>query len=348
MSPRRADLRGVVTGGAGSRWLPASGPVLWLGGGGLLLAAIFASLAVGTGEVAVDDVVGALFAFDGSPPQVVVRTSRLPRTLAGMSVGGALAVAGAVMQALTRNPLAAPGILGVNHGAALAAVVGLAWLDGPVGGSALIPLLGAGIAALLVYVLGSLGRGGLTPLKLTVAGAALAALLAAVIQGLLVVSEQSLDQSRRWLAGSLSDLELETLVEMGPELVVGVLLALGLARALTTFSLGEHIARGLGQRTGWVKLSAGLAVVLLAGAAVAVAGPISFVGLAVPHVSRALVGRDYRRLVPHTALHGAVLLLLADVAARLVIPPRELPVGVMTALVGVPFFIHLARRESAW
>lgn len=313
-----------------------------------MLAAAFASLAVGTGEVALDDVFGALVAFDGSPAQVVVRTSRLPRTLAGMSVGGALAVAGAVMQALTRNPLAAPGILGVNHGAALAAVAGLALLGGgSFGGSALIPLVGAATAATVVYVLGSLGRGGLTPLKLTVAGAALAALLAAVIQGLLVVSEQSLDQSRRWLAGSLSDLQVEVLVEMGPELLIGVLLALGLARALTTFSLGEHVARSLGQRTGWVKLSAGLAVVLLAGAAVAVAGPISFLGLAVPHISRGLVGRDYRRLVPHTALHGAILLLLADVAARLVIPPRELPVGVMTALVGVPFFIHLARRESA-
>jgi iron complex transport system permease protein len=317
-------------------------------GAGLLLIVAYASLVVGTAGATPVKAVQALFAFSpGSDTQVIVRTARLPRTAIGIGVGAALAVAGAIMQALTRNPLADPSILGINYGAALTAVAAVVVFKVPVEGAVPAALAGAAATAVVVYLLGSAGGGGLTAMKLTVAGAATGALLFAVMQGLLVLSEQSLEQGRRWLAGSLTGRDLEAFIAVAPYLAAGLVVALALGRALTTFELGEQTARGLGQRTTLVKGAAGAAVVLLAGSAVAVAGPIGFVGLAVPHFSRVVVGSDYRRVLPHAALHGAVLLLLADVAARLVIPPRELPVGVMTALVGVPFFLHIASRMGS-
>jgi iron complex transport system permease protein len=325
-----------------------SSPVSLGIGVALLLAAAYASLVMGTAGATPVKAAQALFAFDpSSDTHVIVRTARLPRMVIGIGVGAALAIAGAIMQALTRNPLADPSILGINYGAALTAVAAVVVFEVGVEGAVPAALAGAAAAAVVVYLLGSAGGGGLTAMKLTVAGAAIAALLFAVMQGVLVLSEQSLEQGRRWLAGSLSGQDLDTFLVIAPYLGAGLIIALALGRALTTFELGEETARGLGQRTALVKGAGGLAVVLLAGSAVAIAGPIGFVGLAVPHLSRAVVGSDYRRVLPHAALHGAVLLLLADVAARLVIPPRELPVGVMTALVGAPFFLHIASRMGS-
>jgi len=219
-------------------------------------------------------------------------------------------------------------------------------LPGPpvaaVGGAALALALAA--SGLLVVILGSLGREGLTPAKLVVAGAAISALLSALLQGLLVLDAQSLEASRRWLAGSLAGRDADVLLQVLPYLVAGLAVALALARPLTAFSLGEDVARGLGQRTGLVKGAAAVAVILLAGSAVAVAGPVVLVGLAVPHFARFLVGREQRRILPAAALFGAVVLLCADVVARVAIAPEELPVGVMTAIVGAPVLIHVARR----
>ncbi len=314
-------------------------------GTGALALALAASLVVGAIPISLARAVTAFTDYDGSADHVVVMTVRLPRGLIAAVVGAALGAAGAVMQALSRNPLAEPGILGISWGAALAAVAAQVVLGvGSLAALASIALLGAAVAGLAVVVLGSLGRLGLTPSKLVVAGAAVSSLLAGVLQGILVVDQQSLEASRRWLAGSLVGRDAEALLQVLPYLVAGLGLALVLARPLTALSLGEDVARGLGQRTGPVKAAAAAAVVLLAGGAVAVAGPLTLVGLAVPHLARFVVGHDYRQVLPASALFGSVLVVAADAAARLVIPPEEIPVGVMTALVGAPVFIHVARK----
>ena len=298
------------------RFVPWSGLLF---GSLALLLCVGVSLSYGAAQIDLDTVIAAFTNFDGSAQHLIVRTVRLPRTLIAASVGAALALSGAIMQALTRNPLASPGILGINAGAALT-------------------IVGA------VYLLGSLGRGGMTPLKLTVAGAALTALLSSLTQAILVLNERTLDEIRFWLAGSVADRSLELYLHVLPYLVVGLLGALTLGRSLTAISLGEQIAKGLGQRTLAVKIAAITVVVLLAGSSVAIAGPIGFVGLAVPHIVRALVGADYRWVLPYSALVGAILLLAADIGARFVIFPNEVPVGVVTALLGAPFLIYVARR----
>jgi iron complex transport system permease protein len=259
-------------------------------------------------------------------------------------VGAAVAVAGTLMQGLTRNPLADPGILGINAGAVMAVVM-TSFIFGT--SSPIVyawsAFLGAGVAAVTVYLLGSLGRGGLTPLNITIAGAALTAFLSSITTGILILSQRTLDEIRFWLAGSVAGSDLALFLQVLPYIAIGLVVAFAIAKPITTLSLGEDVARGLGQRTAWVKVTAAISVVLLAGSAVAVAGPIGFIGLVVPHIVRFFVGFDYRWILPYSAVFGAILLLVADIAARLLIKPQELPVGVMTALFGTPFFIYLAR-----
>lgn len=204
---------------------------------------------------------------------------------------------------------------------------------------------GAAIAGAVVYLMASLGPGGLTPFRLTVAGAAMSALFYSGTQGILVIDETTLDQAKRWLAGSLQGRSMDQAVTVLPFVLVGFALALGLTRSLTSLTLGDDMARSLGVRVGRIKGLAAVAVVLLAGSAVALAGPVAFVGLAIPHIVRYLVGTDYRRVIPHALLLGAALLVLADVVARMVIRPDELAVGVVTAIIGTPVFIHFARRN---
>jgi iron complex transport system permease protein len=300
----------------------------------------------GAAEISLDKIVAALIAFNGSTDHLIIRTMRLPRSLIAMLVGAAIAVAGALMQGLTRNPLADPGILGINAGAAMAVVITV-FLCGTSSLSlyAWCAFLGAGVTAVLVYWLGSLGRGGLTPLNLTIAGAAITALLSSLTTGILILSQQTLDEIRFWLAGSVAGRDFTLFLQVLPYIAVGLVVAFALGRQITTLSLGEDVAQGLGQRTAWVKVIAALSVVLLAGSSVAAAGPIGFIGLVIPHTVRFLVGVDYRWILPYSAIFGAILLLLADISARLLIAPQELPVGVMTAILGAPFFIYLARSK---
>lgn len=316
-----------------------------LAGLGLLAFCLLASVRFGAAEVTTAEVIGAFVDYDESSEEdLIVRTLRVPRALIAALVGASLAVAGAIMQGLTRNPLADPAILGIEAGAALA-VVGAVFFLGASSLTtyALFAFAGAGLSAGLVYGLGSLGRGGMTPMRLTVAGAALAALLSSLTTAMLLLNQRTLEEIRFWLAGSVAGRDLNLLVQVLPYIGVGLLLALGLSRQITTLTLGDDVATGLGQRTAWVKVLAAVAVVLLAGSAVAIAGPIGFVGLVVPHVVRFFVGVDYRWILPYSILVGAVLLVSADIAARLVLRPQEVPVGVMTALVGAPFFVYLAR-----
>jgi iron complex transport system permease protein len=324
-----------------SRSLLAVGLAVGLG---VLLLAMLASILFGAANIGPATVWAALFAFDDSTDHLIIRTLRVPRALVAAAVGAALAVAGAIMQGLTRNPMADPGLLGIEAGAALAVVAAVHLLGiGSLAAYAWFAFAGAALAAAAVYGLGAAGRGGATPLKLTIAGAALASLVSSLTTAILILDQRTLDQVRFWLAGSVAGRDLDLLAQAAPYLAVGLAVALALGRRLTALSLGDDVARGLGQRTGPTKAASALAVVLLAGGSVAVAGPIGFVGLVVPHVARFLVGVDYRWVLPYAALVGGTFLVLADVLARLVLRPQEVPVGVMTALVGGPFFVALVR-----
>jgi iron complex transport system permease protein len=330
--------------------LARSQPALLLGlvaGLGLLAAAMLASILFGAAEIGPSTVWAALVSYDGSADHLIIRTLRAPRAVIAALVGACLGVAGAIMQGVTRNPMADPGLLGVNAGAALAVVGGVHLLGAStLAAYAWFAFGGAALAAMAVYALGAAGRGGPTPLKLTVAGAAVSALLTSLTTGILILNKRTLEQIRFWLAGSVAGRDLELLWQALPYIAVGLAAALALGRQVTTLSLGEDVARGLGQRTAWAKVAAALVVVLLAGGSVAIAGPIAFLGLVTPHVARFIVGVDYRWVFPYAAVMGGCFLVLADVAARVALRPLELPVGVMTALLGGPFFVYLVRRRT--
>ncbi|MBD2468787.1 iron ABC transporter permease [Nostoc sp. FACHB-145] len=312
----------------------------------ILLISLVFSVTLGAADIPLRTILESFIISDGSYDHLVIQTVRLPRSLIGIFVGSALAVAGALMQGLTRNPLADPGILGIESGAALA-VVATIFVFGSSSASVLtiVALLGAGATAMLVYCLGSLGRGGATPLNLTVAGAALTALISSLTTAILIVSQRTLDEIRFWLAGSLSVRDINILLQVLPFVVIGLIVAFALGRQITTMSLGEDVAKGLGQQTAWIKIITAISVVLLAGSSVALAGPIGFIGLVVPHMVRFFIKADYRWILPYSAIVGAVLVLIADIVARVLLKPQELPVGVMTALLGAPFFVYLAKSK---
>jgi iron complex transport system permease protein len=313
---------------------------------GVLLLASLASLGYGSVEIPWARVVSAFTGFDGSNEHIIVRDIRLPRTLIGLGVGASLALTGALMQAVTRNPLADPGILGIEAGAALAVVLSIFLLGvGTVSGYVWFALAGAAVAAVVVYLLGSAGRGAPRPVTLALAGAVLAAFLSSITSAVLVLDANSLDQFRFWVVGSLAGRDLGVFLDVAPFMVAGLGLVLPLGRTLNALALGEEVARSLGQRVNLVRGLAATGVVLLAGSAVAAAGPIAFVGLAVPHAARLLVGPDWRWILAYSASLGPVLLLGADILGRLVARPAELQVGIMTALVGAPVFVYLARRR---
>lgn len=321
-------------------------PVGLIFGLAILLICFIYSVRLGAIEIPLAQILTSFTAFDGSDSHLIVRTIRLPRSLIAIVVGSSLAVAGALMQGLTRNPLADPGILGIESGAVLF-VVATNYLFGSssLSVSTFAAMLGAAVTAILVYFLGSLGRGGATPLNLTVAGAALTALISSITTVILILSQQTLEQIRFWLAGSLAASDVNILVQVLPFAGSGLIIAFALGRKITTISLGEDVARGLGQKSAWVKIITAICVVLLAGSSVSLAGPIGFIGLVVPHMVRFFIPTDYRWILPYSAIAGATLLLVADIAARVLLKPQELPVGVMTALVGAPFFIYLAKSK---
>ena len=310
-------------------------------------AAVLLSLAVGTRPIPPSEVLNALFHGGSSPDALVVRSLRLPRTEIGLTAGAALGVAGAALQAVTRNPLADPGILGLSQGAAAGVVLAIATgLASGFTGYVWYAFAGAVLAACLVYGIAARGRGGASPVKLALAGTALSAMTAGGTTVVLTSSSATLDQFRFWQVGSLSGRDADTVVEMLPFLVAGALLVLACARGLDALALGDETARALGHRVGVVRVCAALGATLLVASAVAAAGPIAFVGLAVPHLARRLTSDGHRALLPLSALLGAALLVGADVAGRVVRSPAEVPAGVMTALVGVPVLVVLVRRKA--
>ncbi|RMB85947.1 iron ABC transporter permease [Streptomyces shenzhenensis] len=316
----------------------------------LLLAATALSLAVGSGDVSLHDVVHGVLDPDRSVRgQLVVQEVRIPRTLAGLLAGAALGLAGTVMQGVTRNPLADPGLLGINAGAAVAVVFAMSVLSLTEPAQYIwFGFLGACLAAGLVYGIAGLGREGATPVKLALAGAAATALLVSATDTMLLSDSQTYDQYRFWQVGALDGRDLDVLLQAVPFVVVGSVLALALGPRLNGLALGDDIARALGQRVAVARLVGAASVVLLCGASTAVAGPIGFVGLAVPHAVRMITGPDHRWILPYSVLLAPVLLLVADVVGRVVARPGEIQVGVVTAAVGcVPFIVLVRRRGKA-
>lgn len=314
---------------------------------GLLVVVCFASLAWGVREVPLHTVWQALWdPVAGDNDMSVVRDQRVPRTLLGLLAGAALGLAGALLQGLTRNPIADPGLLGVNSGASLAVVFAIAVLGlGDLHQFVWFAYLGAGVATVVVYGAASLGWEGPTPVRLALLGAAVTASTTALIMLVLTTDRSVLEDYRFWSVGSLVNRDPALALTVAPGLLLGAVLALVSGRFLNAMALGEDVARGLGQHVGRGQARVVLAAVLLAGSAVALVGPIAFVGLVVPHAARALVGPDYRRILPVAALLGPLLLLTADVAGRLVVRPSELEAGLMVAAVGAPALVWLVRRS---
>ncbi|WP_300003957.1 iron ABC transporter permease [uncultured Cedecea sp.] len=319
---------------------------------GIVALVILATISLMTGPhfYSLTQLINALFQSDPTRiVDIIIHTSRIPRTLLAMGVGAFLAVAGGLMQALTRNPLASPGLFGVNAGAALFIVfAGSFFAMNSPASSLVLAFCGACATGTLVWFASKVSNGQLNPLRLVLAGVAITALCNAFTQAILVVDQESLDTILFWLAGSLvrSDgASIYPVLLLGSVLVIAACL---FARQMSVLNAGEDIARGLGQNIARVRLFASIMVVGLAGCAVALAGNIGFIGLIVPHIARQLFGSHLSRSLPACALLGALLLLAADIIARVIILPQEVPVGVMTALMGAPFFILLAQRGGKY
>ncbi|WP_230420844.1 FecCD family ABC transporter permease [Actinomadura soli] len=311
----------------------------------VLLLTVVASLAIGAGDVPLGRVLPGVFSpDDASRPDLIVHELRLPRTVLGIAVGMALGLAGAVMQALTRNPLAEPGLLGVNGGAALAVVIviGSTRVDDPLV-YVWAAFLGAAGAAMLVYMIGARGRGGASPARLVLAGAAVEAVFTALTAGLMLLSPGSFGGFRFWQVGSLGGREMSVFLRILPFVLAGTILALLLARPLNALGMGDEAGKALGSRPGRTRALGALAVVVLCGSATAAAGPIVFLGLAVPFIVRTAVGPDQRLVLPYSLLLAPVLLLGADIFGR-VIAPGELETGIVTAFLGAPLFAVMVRR----
>jgi iron complex transport system permease protein len=310
----------------------------------LLALVALASLMWGARDVSAAQVLDALFSpVSGDNDHGVVRNERVPRTLIGLVGGAALGVAGALMQGVTRNPIADPGLLGLNSGASLAVIVAIAGFHvTSVDGYVWFAFLGAALAALVVYGAASMGWEGVTPVKLALVGAAVAATATSCITVVLLTDRNTLREFRFWQVGSLANRSLDALTSVLPFVVVGLLVALAAGRVLNALALGDDVARGLGQDVTRGRLLVVLAVVLLCGSAVSLVGPIAFVGLVVPHVARAVVGPDYRWIVVLSILIGPLLLLAADVIGRLVVA-GELEAGLVVTVVGAPVLLALVR-----
>lgn len=316
--------------------------------GAVLVAVAVLSLFVGSGDITVGEAWAALWHDDGSTNTQIIRNTRVPRTLLGLSVGAAMGVAGALMQALTRNPLADPGILGVNAGAYFAMVLGFAAFGATTtSGNVLFAMGGAFVAGTLVYVVGSRGRGGAGPAKLILAGVAVSCVFTGIAFGITMIDPKTFDKIRGWQVGSLQKAHgMELFWTTAPYIAGGLLLALALIGFLNALALGDDRARALGVPVTTVRVFGFISLTLLCGAGTAAIGPVSFLGLMIPHAVRAFVGPDQRWIIPASALAAPILFLGADIIGRVVLE-TELPVGMITAFIGAPVLIQLVRTKGA-
>ncbi|MGO1539920.1 MAG: FecCD family ABC transporter permease [Leucobacter sp.] len=319
----------------------------WLAGSVVVLIVLgCASIMLGSRVTDAADVISALNGSLDTISEAAV-AARLPRTVLAALVGAALALSGAAMQGVTRNPLADPGILGVSSGASLAVVLSIVM----VGVShpyvtMLIATLGAAVAAIFVYAVGSIGHGGATPLRLTLAGAATSAACVSLVSALILPRVDLVRSFQFWQIGGVGGATWDRILIASPLLLLGAVITVAAARGMNVLALGDELATGLGSSVTRSRILAASGAVILCGIATALAGPIGFVGLVVPHAARLLVGLDHRWLLPISATLGAGLLITADVLGRIVARPEEVPVGIITAIVGAPVFIWIVRRQK--
>ncbi|MGO1412284.1 iron complex transport system permease protein [Brevibacterium sp. Mu109] len=322
-------------------------------GGALIAVTVLAflfllSIAVGSKDIPFGVVVDSLLHPTGDGDAYVVWDMRIPRTVVGLFIGVSLGVAGALIQALTRNPLADPGILGVNAGASFFVALGIAVFGvSSIEGYVWFAFAGALVVTVAVYIIGSAGRGGADPVQLTLAGVALGAVLGGVVTAMVLLDEVTFKKMLSWNAGSIVGRGWDVLLPVLPFLLVGIVLAIFAASSLNSIALGDDLAKALGVNIVRTRILVILAVTLLAGGATAIAGPIGFVGLMVPHIARWIVGPDQRWILVYTILLAPCLVLAADIVGRIVIRPGEFPVGIVTAFVGAPVLIVLVRRKKA-
>lgn len=313
-----------------------------------LLLVVIGSITLGSRSITFTTIVDAFLHYDASSTaETVVRDMRVPRTLLGLAAGAALGLSGALLQGVTRNPLADPGIMGINAGAAALVVLGISVLGiTSAGGYVWLALVGAALATVFVYTVASLGREGATPVKLALAGAAVTAGLSSITTGIVMTNLEALNQMRFWQVGSLAGRYMPVFWQVAPFIAVGVVLAMLCGRALNGLALGEDTARSLGQRVGTSRALIFITVAILCGAATAACGPIVFIGLVVPHIARAVCGPDYRWILPYSLVLTPTLFLAADIFGRLVLSPGELEVGVVLGVLGAPAFVALVRYRD--
>lgn len=327
---------------------PVGATLGWVVALAVLVVLAGVSIAVGSKDLPLAVVLDALRHNTGQGDAYVIWDLRIPRTVVGLAVGLALGVSGALIQALTRNPLADPGILGVNAGASFFVALGIAVFGASsIRGYMWWAFAGALLVTVAVYLVGSAGRGSADPVKLTLAGVAMSAVLGGMVSAMVLVDPAAFDRMRNWNAGSFVNRGWDVLLPVLPFLLIGVFLAFIAAGTLNSVALGDDLARSLGVNIVTTRVIVVIAVTLLAGGATAIAGPIGFVGLMVPHVARWFVGPDQRWIFAYTILLAPAVVLTADIAGRLVIRPGEFPVGIVTAFVGAPVLIALARRRKA-
>ncbi len=327
--------------------LPATNRLAWLVLClGLLAVLVLFSLTLGAKPIALAVVADSLFGSGLHPDAIIITQGRLPRTLLGLLAGAALGLSGAIIQALTRNPLADPGILGVNAGASFAVVLG-AGVFGVTSAAGYLAFAFAGALAttLLVYLVGAYGTARLEPMRFVLAGVAISAVMMGFASSITLLNPWAFDRVRFWSAGSLDVRDLTLVLQVAPALLLGIVIALLLARPLNVLGMGEDLAVSLGSRPRLIHATAVLAITLLCGASTAIAGPIGFVGLMIPHIARWMMGTDQRWIMACTLLLAPVLLLASDIIGRLLVP-GELRVSIVTAFVGAPVLIWLARRAQ--
>lgn len=311
-----------------------------------VLLCVGASLALGARNIGLDEVIKALFQGGDSFNALVVR-ERIPRTVFGLMAGASLGVSGALMQAITRNPVADPSILGVNTGASLFVVSGIAFFNITTVGQYIgFALIGALVTAVFVYRIGSHGSGGATPIKLALAGAATSAALSSLVSAVILPRTEVMNAFRFWQVGSPGGATWDGIMTVAPFLAVGLIIGMLIAPALDALALGDDVATGLGVRTGLIRMAGALAGVLLCGATTALAGPIAFVGLMIPHAVRMICGPDMKTVIPMSALGGAMILTISDIIGRLIGQPGELEAGIITAFFGAPILIMIAMRAK--
>ncbi|MBK5433861.1 iron ABC transporter permease [Bacillus mycoides] len=313
-----------------------------------LIGAIFLAVAFGAKDIHLQTVWAAVFDYNPKLTQhQIIYELRLPRVIGAAVVGAAFAVAGAVMQGVTRNPLADAGVLGINAGAMFVVALSFAFFPHmPYSYLMIVSFIGAVLSTVLIFIIGSATSGGLTPMRLTIAGAVMAALLHSLSSGVAIYYDLSQDLAF-WYAGGVAGVKWEHLKFLVPIILITIVFATALGRSISLISMGDDVATNLGVKTNRTRILGMIMVVILAGVSVSAVGSIGFVGLVIPHIARKLVGVNYRLIIPMSALLGAMLLVLADLGARTVNPPKELAIGIMVALVGVPFFLYIARKVGS-